>query len=145
MVAIGSHVTKGSAMGRPLCINGVNEMPQNNDNGSWNGFANIRLESQHQKAIKALAGTMTGDDVLAYILECVDDGYAVSVSPDFEHDAIIVTLTGKGDDNVNCGYAMSQRHSDPIVALAASKFAHEELAQRELWVKFQYDWRDVSW
>ena len=121
-------------------------MANKNVNGdNWQGFANIRLESQDRKAVKALAAGMTGDDVWSYVLECLDDGYQVSFAPDYEHDAVIVTLTGKGDDNVNCGYAMSQRHSDPAVAVAASRFAHVEIAERDLWVKRQYDWKQVDW
>lgn len=112
----------------------------------WQGFANIRLESHHRKAVKALAASMTDQDRWGYILECLDAGYMVTVSPDVENDAVIVTLTGKGVvDNGNAGYAMSQRHSDPDVALAASKFAHEEIAERGLWVAKQYDWKQVDW
>ena len=111
----------------------------------FNGFVNIRLESQDKKAIKVLADNTSADDHWAFILETISDGYAISISPDFENDAVIVTLTGKGDDNVNCGFAMSQRHSDPHIALAASRFAHEQIAQRGEWGKRAYDWREVDW
>jgi hypothetical protein len=112
----------------------------------WQGFANIRLESHHRKAIKAFAESLTGDDVWGYILECLDEDYKVSFSPDYENDAIIVTLTGQGaNGNPNAGYAMSQRHSDPGVAVAASLFAHREIAQRGMWIEHEYNWRDVEW
>lgn len=116
----------------------------NNRDEDWNGFANIRLESQDRKAVKALAETMTGDDVWGYILECLDEGYKISISPDDENDAIIVTLTGTVT-SVNPATAMSQRHSDPLVAMAASLFAHTEIADRGDWLTCVYDWRKVDW
>lgn len=111
----------------------------------WLGFVNIRLESEHKKAIKALASTLDGDSILTEFLELVDDGYQVSISPDKANDAIIVTLTGKESGCVNCGYSMSQRHDDPVVAMAAVLFAHKELAERDLWEKVQYDWQKTDW
>lgn len=118
---------------------------QNGSNDNWQGFANIRLESQHKKAIKALAEQMTDADRWAYVLEMLDEGYQITFAPDNANDAVIVTLTGKYDGNRNCGWAMSQRHSDPDVALAASLFAHQEIAQRGSWVEYQDDWRKVDW
>lgn len=120
-------------------------MATNGQRDDWNGFVNIRLESQHKKAIKALAEASTDADWVAFILETVDDGYQLSIAPDGANDAIICTLTGKGDDCVNRGFSMSQRHSDPMVALAALRFAHEEIGQRDVWEKVQYDWRNVDW
>ncbi len=121
-------------------------MPKENANreDDWNGFANIRLESQDRKAVKALAETMSGEDVWGYLLECLDEGYKVSISPDDENDAIIVTLTGT-EKSANPYTAMSQRHSDPLVAMAASLFAHREIADRGDWLNCVYDWRKVDW
>lgn len=123
-------------------------MARNGNNASrdedWNGFANIRLERQDRKAVKALAETMSAEDVVNHILECLDEGYKVSVSPDYENDAIIVTLTGTVT-SVNPATAMSQRHSDFMVAMAASRFAHVELADRGDWFDCVHDWREVDW
>ena len=120
-------------------------MAQNGQNGDWRGFVNIRLESQHKKAVKALRASIDGDWIEGKLLEFVSDGYQFSMSPDVENDAIICTLTGKTDDCTNCGFSLSQRHSDPLVALAALVFAHEEIAQRGIWEAVQYDWRNVDW
>lgn len=102
------------------------------ENG-WNGFVNIALEKEHRKAIKALAKGLTGEDVLNKICEYLDDGYRISFSPDTANQAIVVTMTCKDEGNVNSGFAFSQRHSDPIVAIAAVIFCHEELGQRGSW------------
>lgn len=111
----------------------------------WLGFVNIRLETEHKKAIKAYAEALDGDTILAELIELIDDGYQVSLSPDKENASIIATLTGKDGDCVNSGYSMSQRHDDPVVAVAALLFAHKELAQRDAWVKVQYDWQKTDW
>lgn len=116
----------------------------NGENG-FNGFVNIRLETQDKRAIKVLAEDYTAQQNWDWICDQLGDGYALSISPDFENDAIIVTLTGKGAHNVNSGFAMSQRHSDPNVALAALRFAHDEIAERGEWGKRAYDWRDTDW
>lgn len=120
-------------------------MANDRSNGDWKGFVNVRLESHHKKAIKALRADVDGDWIEGKLLEFVSDGYQISMSPDEENDAIIWTLTGKASDCVNRGYSLSQRHSDPIVALVALVFAHEELAQRGSWEAVEYDWRNVDW
>lgn len=111
----------------------------------WQGFVNIRLDAAHKKAIKTLRESMADELFFAEMVELVDDGYQVSLSPDKENDAIIATLTGKECENGNRGYSMSQRHDDPYVALAALLFAHKELAQRDAWEKVAYDWRRTDW
>ena len=102
------------------------------DNNGWNGFVNINLGPEHRKAIKALAKSMKDKDIVGKLLEYVSDGYRVSFSPDDRNDAVVVTMTGK-EGSANAGYSFSQRHSDPMVALAAVVFCHEELCDRGSW------------
>lgn len=111
---------------------------------TWQGFINIRLQQEHRKQIKALAKGMKPNEAFDKLNEWADDGYKVTVSRDHENGATIISLTGNGD-GPNSGYTMSQRHVDPIVAVAAMVFAHEELAQRGAWEDAQLDWRNDEW
>ena len=114
------------------------------DNG-WNGFVNIRLEKHHKDAVKALVKSNDAADLVAWLSTLGDDGYKFTLTPDLEHGAVIATLIGTEAAGPNAGFAMSQRHADPVVACWALFFAHEELAQRDAWDDVAYDWRESDW
>lgn len=116
------------------------------DNGENNQFfVNIRLEKQDKAAIRALAENSTAQQLVDELVMLLDEGYAVSLSPDVAHDSIVVTLVGKECIDENRDRGMSQRHVDPIVACWAVIFAHKELAEGGAWGKRAYDWRDAEW
>lgn len=115
-------------------------------NGEINNFfVNIRLEKQDKAAIRALAENSTAKQLVDEVVSLLDEGYAISFSPDVAHDSIVVTLAGKECIDANRGRGMSQRHVDPIVAAWAAIFAHKELAEGGAWDKRAYDWRDAEW
>lgn len=111
----------------------------------WEAFVNIRLETNHKKEIKDRVEKLALDDLLLWLFERVDDGYKITLSPDFDNGAVVATMTGATKDNRNAGLSMSQRHADPIVALVAMRYAHDVIASGGEWEQAQWDWKDVEW
>jgi hypothetical protein len=122
-------------------------MPTKDDkNGSgFGGFVNIRLESHHKKEIKEEAQKIDDAGLFVWLCEMADDGYKFSLSPDEENGAMIATLVGSSCIGDNMSLAMSQRHSDPRIAVVALRYAHKTIAGGQSWEAVAYDWREVDW
>lgn len=110
----------------------------------WVAFVNIRLESEHKAEIKRMSEELAPDYVWRRLSDLMDEGYAFSLTPDVDNNAVIATLTGKYDGCPNAGYSMSQRHLSANIAALALVFAHDVIAEGGNWIDAsnigQLDW-----
>lgn len=84
-------------------------------------FVNIYLSEEDKRALKLWE--VSGEDYLLVLAEWVENGYKVSLSPDFSHDSFIVSITGKEcTPPENKDRCLSSRGSTLENALASMMF-----------------------
>lgn len=110
-------------------------------NRVWYGFVNVPLLAQDKQAIKALKPnfkTLWND-----VEKLCMGGYKISFNYDPEHEALLVSVTGVGEDSgSNLGYTMTQRHNSIVTAMLAVKWVHFEKTAEDWsgYVNSDYDW-----
>lgn len=83
----------------------------------WQGFVNLRLNSQEKDTIKA--NPMKEEAGLEFLLNAATAGYKCSISYSIPEDIYTVSLTGQYQQKPNAGITMSLRHRELLVVIAA--------------------------
>jgi hypothetical protein len=98
------------------------------------GFVDIELSAKDREDLEALV--FPGQvDLVAFLVQVIEDGYKFSLSGDVEHSSSIATLTGKAAACENKGYALSGRGPDPHGAMVVLWYKHTVLANWGKWTE----------
>ncbi len=106
---------------------------QSKGSDGFKGFVTIELTSQDRETIDE-SYQAKQVDLWGFICDAVGDGYKFSLVADFTHSCCIATLTGRGKENENEGYALSARGPDPDGATLVLWYKHTVLAHLGSWI-----------
>lgn len=94
----------------------------------WRGFVNVELTAAQKKdAAKLLTDVARLWDNLFALIE---DGYKLTVSYDFDHEAYNVSLTCRADDDPNKGLTLTGRGGSVEAALVSFSYKHVTILEK---------------
>ena len=97
----------------------------------FQGFVSVNLNKEERTAVKEMV--LTDGGTVEFFTQAAEMGYKVSVSFSDKGEFYTVTLYGNHSDNKNAGYAMSMRHKDMLVCIAAFYFLFSDTGMDESW------------
>jgi hypothetical protein len=111
--------------------NAKKSVPAKKERPNWRGFCNIDLSDDDVERISS-DGFDEGDAFQA-LLVFASDAYKITISEDFAHGCVIVSLTGKDGSGSNEGLTLSSRGPDLIRAIQVAYYKDHVLAQDGSW------------
>lgn len=90
----------------------------------WEGFVNVRLNSQEKAAVKKTL--LTAESISQFFQDAATAGYKVSLSYSIPEDVYTVSLTGQYQNKPNSGLTASIRHREFDTCITALWFAVSE-------------------
>ncbi len=97
----------------------------------FQGFVSVNLNKEERVAVKEME--LTDGQIIEFWTHAAELGYKVSVSFSDKGEFYTVTLYGNHSENKNAGYAMSMRHKDMLVCIAAFYFLFADTSMGESW------------
>lgn len=111
---------------------GKKKSPYPSGRGSeWIGFVDIPLNDTDKEYLKGMS--READDLLGILEALVQEGYKLSISPDFEHNSVIASATGRIPGSPNEGRSLSARGPDLAGAINALWYKHGILGESGNW------------
>lgn len=109
----------------------------------WEGFVNWEPNSADKKAIKEMPAEFSVLPTLIH--ELVDKGYRVSFDWDYRSDCWMVMVQGTTYTCANPGRALSQRHSDMMIAVNSLHHFCAVVTDWQSWLtedweEMRFDW-----
>jgi hypothetical protein len=93
------------------------------DDAEWGGFINCRLDDQQKAGFESWS-LETQDEQLDWLEALTTEGMKVSFAFDAEHDAFIVSLTGRLIEGRNFRCVTSSRGETLMRAVSVALFKH---------------------
>jgi hypothetical protein len=102
--------------------------------GDWQGFVDVSLDDNDRAIIQeTLHASEFGPD--EFLIDALEAGYKVSLSPDATHQCVVATLTGRSPHCPNVGYSLVARGPDIVGALCALDHKHTAICKRGKWLE----------
>jgi len=95
-------------------------------------FLTLKLTSQDREKFDVWAKEGT-KKTWPMLRELYEGGYKVSISPDFNNQCVIVSLTGTDNSTHNVGYCMTSRAEDVQEAILIACYKHFVMADGADW------------